>query len=54
MYFNDGEDPWKVEENHIRVFNFDGRNGANTKQDGIISTKYLIIMVMTYVTSLLV
>ncbi|TRY74582.1 hypothetical protein TCAL_04595 [Tigriopus californicus] len=30
MYFNDGEDPWKVEENHIRVFNFnDESSGAN-------------------------
>ncbi len=23
MYFNDGADPWNVEENHIRIFNFD-------------------------------
>ena len=23
MYFDDGSNPWKVEENHIRVFRFD-------------------------------
>ena len=22
MYFNDGADPWNIEENHIRVTNF--------------------------------
>ena len=32
MYFNDGADPWNVEENHIRVFDFndDDYNGAGT------------------------
>uniref|UniRef100_A0A0K2UZJ1 Putative LOC100745505 [Bombus impatiens] n=1 Tax=Lepeophtheirus salmonis TaxID=72036 RepID=A0A0K2UZJ1_LEPSM len=23
MYFNDGSEPWTVEENYVRVFNFD-------------------------------
>ena len=32
MYFNDGTDPWRVEENHIRVFDFskDQYNVAST------------------------
>ena len=28
MYFNDGEDPWTVEENFIKVFDFNNLNGA--------------------------
>ena len=26
MYFNDGTDPWNIEENHIRVFDFQDSN----------------------------
>ena len=26
MYFNDGEDPWTVEENFIKVFDFNNLN----------------------------
>jgi len=28
MYFNDGEDPWTVEENFIKVFDFNNLNGG--------------------------
>ena len=28
MYFNDGEDPWTIEENFIKVFDFNNLNGG--------------------------
>lgn len=31
LYFNDGEDPWTVDENYIRVFDFDN---LRTKDSG--------------------
>ena len=45
MYFNDGADPWKVEENHIRVFDFskDQYNSASTK---ILEINLLIILML--------
>ena len=30
MYYNDGEDPWTVEENYIKVFDFSNLSGAPT------------------------
>lgn len=36
MYFNDGADPWTVEENYHRVFNFDNI-GAGTSLKASIS-----------------
>ena len=33
MYFNDGSDPWTVEENYIRVFDFKGNSNAAGKID---------------------
>ena len=35
MYFNDGSDPWNIEENHIRVFDFsnlDQYNGSSNQK----------------------
>ena len=45
MYFNDGADPWKVEENHIRVFDFskDQYNSASTK---ILKINLLIFLML--------
>lgn len=40
MYFNDGEDPWKVEENHIRVFNF------NDESSGTKMTASIVLIVI--------
>jgi hypothetical protein len=52
MYFNDGADPWKVEENHIRVFDFsqDQYNTASTRKFKISIFFYLISMFgMSYI-----
>lgn len=38
MYFNDGSDPWKVEENHIRVFDFDDLNGQSNLLPSMTAT----------------
>ena len=37
MYFNDGSDPWNVEENHIRVFNFDGSGAKKHTLNDLIT-----------------
>ena len=30
MYFDDGSNPWKAEENHIRVFRFDDSDSSHS------------------------
>ncbi len=49
MYFNDGEDPWNVEEHHITVFNFDDLNGGGRKDAflGFIGLLLLIAMLLS-------
>lgn len=42
MYFNDGEDPWNVEENHIRIFNFDNLDDGVTVAGASLAATLLI------------
>ncbi len=44
MYFNDGSDPWVVEENHIRVFDFSDYSGANV----ILSAQLQAALIFTF------
>ena len=44
MYFNDGSDPWNVEENHIRVFNFDGSSGTT-----VVPTLIVYVMAAVFI-----
>ena len=39
MYFNDGEDPWTVEENFIKVFDFN-----NLNQVGHLGPTWLLVL----------
>ena len=39
MYFNDGTDPWNVEENHIRVFNFQDSDSSSSASS---TTRFVI------------
>ncbi len=41
MYFNDGEDPWNVEENHIRIFNFDNLDADGAATLGMATAAFL-------------
>ena len=44
MYFNDGENPWEREENHIRVFNFDnGQYYNSAPQNHRMSSLFLAL-----------
>ena len=36
MYFNDGSDPWTVEENYIKVFDFANLSGSTAAWPGIL------------------
>ena len=45
MYFNDGADPWKVEENHIRVFDF-SKDQYNTATTKILESNVFIFSVL--------
>ena len=46
MYFNDGTDPWTVEENYHRVFNFDNIGAGTTMKASfsILATAITIII----------
>ncbi len=46
MYFDDGANPWKVEENHIRVFNFDNLSGANSMFQAISAVALLMLALL--------
>ena len=41
MYFNDGTDPWNVEENHIRVFNFQDSDSSASTTRFVITTLFV-------------
>ena len=45
MYFDDGADPWKVEENHIRVFDF-SKDQYNTASTKILESNVFIFSVL--------
>jgi len=50
MYFNDGTDPWNIEENHIRVFDFNDkyRNSARKEAGLCLTTNIMIFLTATY------
>ena len=45
MYFNDGANPWQVEENHIRVFDFSQRSSSE-QQTLNVWTKFIPFVVI--------
>ena len=49
MYFDDGTNPWNVEENHIRVFDFSGdQYNAASKN----TLKLFLVMIVTILSAL--
>jgi hypothetical protein len=55
VYFNDGEDPWNIEENHVKVFTFDGLSAAHLSKKSILPTSLLILAtIATYSGSIIV
>jgi len=50
MYFNDGTDPWNIEENHIRVFDFNDkyRNSARKESGLCLTANIMIFLTATY------
>ncbi len=51
MYFNDGADPWNVEENHIRVFNFDNLDTSGADSLFCQNCFSVIIVTLTALSS---
>lgn len=45
MYFNDGADPWNIEENHIRIFDFQDYNVATNSV--VFSSQLLLALIFT-------
>ncbi len=46
MYFNDGSDPWMVEENHIRVFDFSEYSNAATSAQLAVAILFTLALRM--------
>ncbi len=53
MYFNDGADPWRQEENHIRVFNFDHLDDGGSTASGSPMLLLLFFLVAAFSTRIL-
>jgi hypothetical protein len=47
MYFNDGTDPWNIEENHIRVFDFENKNRSPGNVFNVHNLSLMLLLTVT-------
>ena len=47
MYFNDGEDPWTVEENYIKVFDFTNQNSVSQPALSSLAVIFFVVSLIT-------